>query len=195
MKFKLALTLAIAILLSVGVSSNHMKVIAKSKSSNTTAASNNKVALEKRTSNYISQFIKGNFDDFYKDSTGQLQKKITKSTLKQGWDRIIAITGKPGESISHTYIQQNGLSSVSETIEGTLYNIIVTISYNSGGKPVGIWTNFVPKAPQATKYRQMGRIFDNCRRKEITWYAYPAKRCAEASGSHNDTGFWSFRHE
>lgn len=147
MKFKLAFTLAIAILLSVGVSSNHMKVIAKSKSSNTTAESNNKAALEKRTSNYISQFIKGNFDDFYKDSTGQLQKKITKSTLKQGWEQIIAITGKPGESISHTYIQQNGLSSVSETIEGTLYNIIVTITYNSGGKPVGIWSNFVPKAP------------------------------------------------
>ncbi|WMJ90111.1 alpha/beta hydrolase [Anaerocolumna sp. MB42-C2] len=146
-KFKLILTFTIVMVLSLSVSNNPIRVIAKSNTGNTTNTSNNKAVLEKRTSNYVSQFIKGNFDDFYKDSAEQIRKSITKSALKQGWDEIMVQTGKPGKVISCKYSQKENMSIVAEEVECTLYNIIITISYNSSGVPVGIWTNFVPKAP------------------------------------------------
>jgi dienelactone hydrolase len=146
-KFKLALVLTIVMLLYGSFYSNPMNVMAKSNSSYPTSVLKDKAALKKQTSDYVSQFKKGNFDDFYKASTKQLQQKITISILEQGWDAIIAVTGKPGKSISCTYARQNGLHVVTEKIRGTLYNINVTISYNTKGKAVGIWTNFIPKDP------------------------------------------------
>lgn len=146
-KFRLVIAFTIVMLLSSGICSSPITVMAKSTSGNTTSALENKSALKKRTVVYVSQFIKGNFDVFYKDSTKQLQKKITIDILKQGWDAIVSMTGKPGKSISCTYTQQNGLHVVTDKIECTFYNINVTISYNAMGKPDGIWTNFVPKDP------------------------------------------------
>ncbi|MDP4153517.1 MAG: S-layer homology domain-containing protein [Bacillota bacterium] len=110
--------------------------------------------LEKRTSDYISQFIKGNFNDFYKDSSNQLQQSITQDKLLQGWNAIIQVTGAPGESLGSIYTRQNGQDVVVSSVACKLYNIRETISYDSDGKPTGIWTNFVPKdspKPQSTE--------------------------------------------
>ena len=103
--------------------------------------------LEKRTSNYISQFIKGNFNDFYGACSDQLQKGISQDELLKSWNAIIQVTGAPGESLGSIYTKQNGYDIVVSSIAGTLYNIRVTVSYGSDGKPTGIRTSYMPKDP------------------------------------------------
>ncbi len=147
-KSKFVLMLTIVILLSVSICSIPMNTMAESSSGNSTASLVDKAALEKRTSEYVSQFINGNFNDFYKASTDLLQQKITESALKQGWSWIIAMAGKPGKSISYTYTKQNGRDIVTDKIEGVLYNITVTIAYSADGKPDGIRTNIIPDPPK-----------------------------------------------
>lgn len=146
-KSKLILALTIIMLLCSSVYSNPINVIAKTNSSNTASDSKDKAALKKLTSEYVSQFIKGNFDTFMKNSTKQLQQSITASILKQGWDTVIAITGKPGKIISSTYANQSGVQAVTVKIGCILYNMNVTISYNPKCKPIGIWTTYIPKDP------------------------------------------------
>lgn len=107
----------------------------------------NASVLEKRTSDYVSQFIKGNFNDFYKDSDDKLRQAITLDNLVTGWVTVTRVTGAPGEFISNIHYKQNGYSIVVSTIAGTLYDIRITISYNSDGKPAGIRTNIAPKNP------------------------------------------------
>jgi uncharacterized protein len=146
MKFKLILALMIVIFLCDSIYSYPINAMAKADSGNTASVSK-EPALKKLTSKYVSQFLVGNFDDFYKSSAKQLQQALTVSILKQGWDTVIAITGKPVKTISCTYTKQNGLQVVTEKIGCTLYNMIVRISYNTNGQPVGIWTNVEPKSP------------------------------------------------
>lgn len=107
--------------------------------------------LEKRASDYVSQFVKGNFSDFYKDCDAKFQQSITQDELVKGWDTIVQVTGTPGETLSNIYIRQKGCDIVVSTISGTLYNIRVTITYSSDGKPAGIWTNYAPKDPPAPR--------------------------------------------
>ncbi len=104
-------------------------------------------ALEKHTSDYACQFIKGNFNDFYEDCDEQLQRNNTQDKLLEGWNMIIQVTGAPGETLGSIYIRQNGHDIVVSSIAGTLYNIRVTICYGNDGKPTDIWTNWVPKDP------------------------------------------------
>lgn len=111
----------------------------------------NGAALEKRTSNYVSQFISGNFRDFYSDSENQLQQSITAAQLLQGWNTIIKAIGAPGKSLGSVYSRQNGYDVVTSTVACTLYNIKVTVTYGSDGKPAGIRTSYAPKDPPAPK--------------------------------------------
>lgn len=141
------LAMMMVMLLSFSVFSIPMNAKAESDSGNTSAALVDTAALEKRTSDYVSQFINGNFDYFYNASTKLLQQQLPASVLKQGWDTVIAMTGKPSKSISCVYTKQNALDIVTDTIEGTLYNIVVTITYSADGKPAGIWTSIIPKDP------------------------------------------------
>ena len=105
--------------------------------------------LEKRASDYVSQFVKGNFSDFYKDCDAQLQQSITQDKLVKGWDTIAQVTGTPVETLSNIYVRQKGCDVVVSTIAGTLYNIKVMIAYDDAGKPASIWTNYTPKDPPA----------------------------------------------
>lgn len=107
------------------------------------------VALEKRTSDYMSQFVKGNFSDFYKNCDAKLQQSITQDELVKGWNTIVQVTGTPGETLSNIYVRQKGCDVVVSIIAGTLYNIKVTIAYDGTGKPASIWTNYAPKDPPA----------------------------------------------
>jgi len=111
-------------------------------------------ALETRTSDYVSQFVKGNFSDFYKDCGTKLQKSITQDDLVKGWNKIIQSLGTPGASPISVYSKQSGYDVVTSTVACTLYNIKVTITYGSDGKPAGIWSSYAPKdppAPQSTE--------------------------------------------
>ncbi|HBC94705.1 MAG TPA: permease [Pelotomaculum sp.] len=103
--------------------------------------------LEKRTSDYVSQFTDNNFDNFYKDSSEELRQNITQDALLQGWNAIIQVAGAPGESLGSTYTQQDGFDVIVQSITGTLFNINVTVSYDSNGQPAGIWTSIAPKDP------------------------------------------------
>lgn len=105
----------------------------------------NGAALEKRTSGYVSQFVNGNFSDFYKDCDTKLQQSITQDELLKGWNIIMQVAGTPGETLSNIYVRQKGYDIVISTVAGTLYNIKVTITYNGDGKPAGIWTSYAPK--------------------------------------------------
>lgn len=109
----------------------------------------NGATLEKRTSDYVSQFLKGNFDDFYKDCDAKLRQSITRDALVKGWNTIIQAAGISGEPFSAVYARQKGYDVVVSTVMGTLYNIKVTIVYGSDGKAVGIRTTYVPKDPPA----------------------------------------------
>lgn len=153
MKFKAILAFTILILFSFNIYSNPVNVMAKSNSGNTASVSKDEAVLIKRTTKYVSQFKKGNFDDFYKASTEEIQKNITTSILKQGWDWLLERTGKTRKLISCTYSKQNGQSVVAARTECTLYDILVTITYNTKGKPCGIRSTFIPKElpnPQTT---------------------------------------------
>lgn len=103
--------------------------------------------LEKLTSNYISQFLKGNFNDFYKQSSEELRKNITPEELLKGWNTTTQVSGTPCKSLDATYTRQNGEDVVVSSVAGVLYNIRVTIKYDNNGKPASIWTNLVPKDP------------------------------------------------
>lgn len=109
----------------------------------------NGAALEKRTSDYVSQFVKGNFSDFYKDCGAKLQQSITQDALVKGWNTVTRVTGTPGEILSNIYTRQKGYDVVASTVAGTLYNIKVTVTYGIDGKPAGIWTSYAPKDPPA----------------------------------------------
>ena len=109
----------------------------------------NGAALEKRNSDYASQFAKGNFNNFYEDCGDQLRQSITLDRLLKGWNTIIQITGAPGELLDSIHIKQSGGDAVVSSISGTLYNIAVTIHYDKDGKPSGIWTSYIPKNPPA----------------------------------------------
>ncbi len=106
-----------------------------------------KEVLTKLTSDYITQFNNGNFEDFYKAASEQLQQQLTVDMLKQGWSNLITSIGNPVQFVGSTYTEQNGLNIVTETWECTLYDINVTISYNADHKPVGINIMPAPKAP------------------------------------------------
>lgn len=108
-------------------------------------------ALEKKTSGYASQFIKGNFGDFYKDCTAKLQQSITEDELVKGWNAVIQSSGAPWKTLSTIYARQNGADVVADTIECTLFNVKVTITYDSDGNPTNIWTNLAPKGPPDTQ--------------------------------------------
>ncbi len=146
-KFKLALTLTLIMFLFGSIYVSPMSVMAKSSTGNTASKLTDKDALKKLTSKYVSQFKKGNFNDFYKNSTKQMQQAISIERLKQGWNILVSITGAPGKSIGSTYTQKNSMHLVTEKIECTLYNITVTIGYNTKGKPDYIWSSYVPKDP------------------------------------------------
>lgn len=107
----------------------------------------NGAVLEKRTSDYVSQFIKSNFSDFYGACGDQLRQGITQDELLKGWNTVVQVTGVPGESLGSTYTRQNGQDIVVSSVAGTLFNIRVTISYGSDGKPAGIWASYTPKNP------------------------------------------------
>ena len=119
----------------------------------------NGAALERRTSDYISQFIKGDFSEFYKDCSDQVRQSITQDALLKGWNTVIQVTGTPGESLGSIYTRQIGYDVVVSTVAGTLYNISVTITYGDDGKPAGIWTSYAPKNPpkpqSADKWREV----------------------------------------
>ncbi len=103
--------------------------------------------LERRTSIYVAQFIEGNFNDFYADSSEQLQKSITQDELLKGWNSIVKVTGAPGEPLGSVHSRQNDADIVACSVAGRLYNIIVTINYGSDGQPGGIWTSYAPQDP------------------------------------------------
>jgi|GEM_PF-319018 len=107
----------------------------------------NGAALEKRTSDYVSQFVNGNFSDFYADCAAALRQSITQDALKKGWNTIIQSIGAPGKTVSSIYARQNGADVVVSTVTCTLYNAKVTISYGSDLKPAAIWTSIAPKDP------------------------------------------------
>lgn len=106
-----------------------------------------KDTLIKRTSDYIAQFNNGNFEDFHKAASEQLQQLVTLDMLKQGWSNLIASIGNPVQSDNSTYTEQNDLSIVTETLQCTLYDINVTIIYNADLTPVNINIMLAPKAP------------------------------------------------
>ncbi len=152
-KRKAFLALIIVMLVICSFFNNPMTASANS-SETTASVAADEATLKKCTADYINQFINNNFDEFYQSATKKAQQQITASVLKQGWDMLIGITGKPGKVISSTYTQQDGVHIVSERLEGTLYDIIITITYLSDGHPDGIHITFAPKnppKPQSTK--------------------------------------------
>ena len=105
--------------------------------------------LEARTTDYVSQFVKGSFAGFYGDASEQFRKSITLETLQTGWNGILQRTGVPGNFLGSVYTKQKGYDVVTSAVEATLCNITFTITYGSDGKPAGIWTSFGPKIPPA----------------------------------------------
>ncbi|GAB6277160.1 MAG: alpha/beta fold hydrolase [Rectinema sp.] len=146
-KSAMSLVLAVVLFAAVSACATHHEAGATDNTSDILLSSKDITELEQRTSEYIFQFKNGNFDDFYNECDAQLRQVITESALKSGWDTIVQVTGTPSENVSTTYTRQNGLSVVGQTIEATLYKIRVTITYNADGKPVGIWTTYLPKDP------------------------------------------------
>ena len=107
--------------------------------------------LEKRSVVYVSQFIKGNFGDFYKDCNETLQKGVTQDSLLKTWSSLTQAMGGVGETVLGVYTRQNGNDIVVSTVEGPLFGIKVTIIYDADGKPSGIWTAIMPKNPPEPK--------------------------------------------
>jgi len=105
------------------------------------------VTLEKRTSDYVSQFVEGNFNDFYADSAEQLQNSITPADLSNGWYTIVQAIGLPEKTLGSIYTKLGSQDIVVSLASCTLYNIKVTVIYGSDGKPIGIWTGYEPKDP------------------------------------------------
>lgn len=109
------------------------------------------VNFEKRTSNYITEFVKGSFDNFYNDSSDSLRKAITKEQLSEGWKKWYTAISSSGEYLGGIYAKDDFVSGF---VSGIQYNLKVTIHYDSAGKPDGIRTTVVPKdtpKPQATQ--------------------------------------------
>ncbi len=102
--------------------------------------------LEKRGFDYVSQFIKGDLDTFYKDSDDAFKKSITLENFISGWNNVIQIVGTP-ESFTSTYAKKNGYDYVVNSIKAVRYDIIITISFYPDGKPGGIGTTLAPKDP------------------------------------------------
>ncbi len=127
--------------------SNSATAFSMSTSAPTASEADVKEVLTKTSSDYIAQFVAGNFEDFHKAATEQLQQQLTTTMLKQSWSNLVNAIGKPGESISITYTQQSGLNIVTERLECTLYDMNVTISYTADLKPAGINIMLAPKAP------------------------------------------------
>jgi Lysophospholipase len=147
MKTILALVMVMIMLISSSIPGNGSIVYAKGKSGAAASVSKEEL-LKKRTSAYVSQFIQGNFEDFYNDSSKEFKQKITLSTLQKGWNEsILVLTGKPVKSISCTYAKQNNIYILQDTIEGTLFNILITLQYDKKEKPLAIRTNIIPKDP------------------------------------------------
>lgn len=146
-KVKCISVLTIICLFISSIFSNPSTVFSMSNTGSAATEADMKATLEKSSSDYVSQFIAGNFADFYNAAADQLKQQITINQLKQGWDLVINATGTPGNIISSTYSQQDGINIVAERVECTRYDIIVTIRYNTEGKSVGIWTSIAPKAP------------------------------------------------
>ncbi len=147
MKTILALVMVIIMLISSSIPGYDSIAYAKGKSAATASVSKENILI-KRTSAYVSQFIQGKFEDFYNASSKEFKQKITLSALQKGWNEsILVITGKPIKSISCTYAKQNNTYILQDTIEGTLFNILVTLQYDNKEKPIGIRTNIIPKDP------------------------------------------------
>ena len=110
--------------------------------------------LEKRTSDYVSQFIKGDFGTFYKDCNDQLRQSITQDKLAQIWNALTQAIGTPGKSLGNIYTKQSGYDVVVSSVECTLYNIVVRVVYGGDAKPAGVQITVEPKeapAPQASE--------------------------------------------
>ncbi len=97
----------------------------------------NGAALESRTAEYVSQFMESDFGPFYADCSETLRQGIPQEALLQGWGLVLQAAGVMGESLGCVYTKQNGYDVVVSTIEGTLNNIRVTVTFGSDGKPVG----------------------------------------------------------
>lgn len=108
-------------------------------------------ALEKRTASYISQIVKGNYDDLYAASSAQMQQSVSKDTLLQGWNKLTAVTGNTGVSLGSVYVKSSGKDVVVSSIQGILYNIQITLTYGSDGKVETIWSSLSPLTPPAPK--------------------------------------------
>lgn len=146
-KFKCTSVL-FAVLLFLGVIfSNPTTVFSMSNSTPIDSETEVKETLTRNTSDYIAQFITGDFDNFYKEASEQLKKQVSPAILLKSWNNIINTIGSPGESLSNTYTQQSGLSIVTERLACTLYDLNVSISYNNDQKPIGINFYLAPKAP------------------------------------------------
>jgi dienelactone hydrolase len=146
-KYKYFSVLLVLFLFLGCIFSNPTIVFSMSNSAPTATETELKEALTKCTSDFIAQFINGNFEDFYKAASEQLQQQVSLTKLQQSWSNMVNAIGKPSESISSTYTQQSGLNIVTERLECTLYDINVTISYNADNKPTGLNFILAPKAP------------------------------------------------
>jgi dienelactone hydrolase len=104
-------------------------------------------ALAKRSSDYVDQFIAGNFSNFYNEASEQLKQLITLDALTQGWNQVMLISGNPIKPISSTYTQQNGLDIISVAWECILYDVTIVFRYNSDQQVVGLNTMYTPKTP------------------------------------------------
>ncbi len=111
----------------------------------------NGAALENRTSDYISQFIKGNFNNFYKDYNEELKKSFTSDLLVSSWISVIQKSGPIKKYLGSTYTKQNGYNIVDSSFDAMLYNFKIIISYDKNGKPDGLHTRFSPKEPPEPK--------------------------------------------
>ncbi len=106
----------------------------------------NGATLEKRGFDYVSEFIKNDFSDFYKDSDDAFKESITLENLLIGWNNVILTVGAP-ESFTSTYARKNGYDYVENAIEAVRYKINITIIFGVDGKPAGIGTYLLPKDP------------------------------------------------
>lgn len=109
----------------------------------------NGAALEKRSSDYVTQFLNGSFTDFYQASDSKFQNSITQDTLEKSWISVTQAVGNPTKILSSVYTRQAGYDTVVSTVSCTLYNIQVALTYDSDGKPCGMWTSYAPKDPPA----------------------------------------------
>lgn len=110
----------------------------------------NATALEKHSDAYLTQFLKGNFTDFYNDSDEMMRKSTTVDQLSQLWAATLQSIGAPGKVSTGVYGKAQGYNVVTVSMECTLYKLNVTFVYDSDGAPAGLSFLAAPKdAPAA----------------------------------------------